>query len=111
MPDFPTMDAPRAVADAEYGRVIIDEYRPLEPYIPEMDGWVSMPVRFAYSEVDGFYLEIGPYDLGTGAINTLREMIARYDRGIGPTDHRLCTCSMTQTIGDCPRHDGPEGEQ
>lgn len=78
--DFPTMDAPRS---PDIGRVIIDEYRPLEPYIPEMDGWVSWPVRFAHSQVAGFYLEIGPYDLDAADILNLRRAIAAYDAAIG----------------------------
>jgi hypothetical protein len=24
---------------------------------------------------------------------------------------QTCTCAMTQTVGDCPRHDGPEAPQ
>lgn len=27
--------------------------------------------------------------------------------GLAP-EYRVCTCSMTQTVGDCPRHDARE---
>jgi len=79
--DFPEMDAPRSTED---GRIVLDEFNPLEPYILETDFWVAMPVRLAHSSIAGLYIEIGPYDLDISDIRVLRKAIAAYDKAVGP---------------------------
>ena len=66
--DFPTLDADRSTATAEYGRVVCDVFAPVEPHIPELDDWVAMPLRLAHSQANGWYLELGPYDLNAADI-------------------------------------------
>jgi hypothetical protein len=86
MPDFPVLDAPRPVANAELGRVIIDFFDYLEPHIEELDDWISLPLRLIYSQADGFGLELGPYTLGRADIERLRAAIAAYDQASGPQE-------------------------
>lgn len=77
--DFPTLDADRSHPDREYSRTVIDVFRPVEPYITEMDSWVAMPLRLAHSQANGFYLEVGPYDMDAADIAVLRKAVAAYD--------------------------------
>lgn len=77
--DFPILDADRSHPDREYSRVIIDVLPPVEAYITEMDSWVAMPVRLAYSQSNGIYLEVGPYDLDRADIEVMRRAVAAYD--------------------------------
>lgn len=77
--DFPVLDADRSHPDREYSRHIIDVLPPVEPYITELDSWVALPVRLAYSQASGFYLELGPYDLDRADIEVMRRAVAAYD--------------------------------
>ena len=81
--DFPTLDADRSTATAEYGRVVCDVFAPVEPHITELDDWVAMPLRLAHSQANGWYLELGPYDLNAADILALRQAIAAYDAARG----------------------------
>ena len=84
MPDnFPVLDAPRTEADAELGRVILDFLGYLEPHIPETDTWCSMPLRLVYDQGGDVHIELGPYGLSQGDIETLRTAIAAYDAAAG----------------------------
>lgn len=80
---FPVLDADRSTDAIEVGRHICDVFPPIEPRIPETDYWVAMPLRLAYSQAAGWYLECGPYDLAAADINRLREAIAAYDAAVG----------------------------
>ena len=80
---FPTLDADRTADTAEVGRHICDVFPPIEPRIPETDDWVAMPLRLAYSQAAGWYLECGPYDLSSTDIDRLRNAIAAYDAAVG----------------------------
>lgn len=75
MADFPVLDGNR---DTREGRVVIDECGELQPYIDEMDGWVSMPTRVAYTPAAGIVLEIGPYTLDDREITRLGDAIRGY---------------------------------
>jgi hypothetical protein len=81
--DFPVLDADRTTDTAEVGRHICDVFAPLEPRIPETDDWVAMPLRLAYSQAAGWYLEVGPYDLDRADIEVLRAAITAYDAAVG----------------------------
>ena len=67
----------------QVGRHICDVFAPLEPRIPETDDWVAMPLRLAYSQAAGWYLEVGPYDLDRADIEVLRAAITAYDAAVG----------------------------
>jgi hypothetical protein len=79
-PGFPILDADRQGDNTMCVRTIFDVHGYVEPYIPEMDSWVSMPLRLAHSQSAGFYLELGPYDLDAADIRRLREALDAYDR-------------------------------
>ena len=81
--EFPTLDADRTAATAEYGRVVVDVLAPVEAHIPERDDWITLPVRLAHSQANGLYVELGPYDLNTADIHALRQAIAAYDAARG----------------------------
>lgn len=83
-PDFPLLDADRSTDATAVGRHICDVFPSIEPRIPETDYWVTMPLRLAYSQGAGWYLEMGPYDLNTADIGRLREAIAAYDAAVTP---------------------------
>lgn len=82
---FPVLDAPRPVADSEYGRVIFDVFGILEPYTEANDDYSSMPVRLVHDATAGFRIELGPYSLSGADINVLREAVAAYDQTTGRT--------------------------
>jgi len=44
---------------------------------------VAMPVRLAYSQSNGIYLEVGPYDLDRADIEVMRRAVAAYDAATG----------------------------
>jgi hypothetical protein len=81
--DFPVLDAPRTVANAELGRVILDFLGCVEPHLPELDDWCAMPVRLVYDQAGGWHLECGPYSLDRCDIEVLRAAIAAYDQAAG----------------------------
>lgn len=83
--DFPVLDADRQCDATECGRTVIDVFSPVEPRIPDTDYWCSMPLRLAYSQAAGWYLELGPYDLDAADIATLRKAIAAYDLAVAGT--------------------------
>lgn len=85
-PDFPVLDAPRHLDADEFGRAIADRFGFIEPYIGEIDSWVSMPLRLVHDQAAGWHLELGPYDLDAGDIQSLRQAIAAYDRARGRGD-------------------------
>jgi hypothetical protein len=85
MPDFPVLDAPRTYANEELHRCIFDVFGGIEPYIEEIDTWISMPLRLAHDEAAGWHLELGPYSLDRGDIRRLRAAIAAYDLATGAT--------------------------
>jgi hypothetical protein len=82
--DFPILDAPRTEANNELGRVILDYFGNIEPFIEETDFWVAMPLRLVHDQAGGCHLEIGPYSLDRADIEHLREAIAAYDQATGP---------------------------
>lgn len=75
MADFPVLDGNR---DMTEGREVISELGELEPFIDEIDGWVSMPVRVSCTPGAGIVLEIGPYTLDARDIAGLGDAIRRY---------------------------------
>ena len=85
-PGFDILDADRQPDPAECARTVIDYLGHIEPRIPETDYWCSMPLRLAYSQAAGFYLELGPYDLDAADILTLRKAIAAHDAATGRAD-------------------------
>lgn len=87
-PNYDILDGNRSQADEELGRDIIKDYGYIEAHVPEMDNWVSMPLRLVHDQAAGLSIECGPYDFDTADINRLREVIAAYDKAIGrtPTD-------------------------
>lgn len=82
-PAFPPMDSTRQAGNAESGRTIFDSFGYCEPYLPEVDGWASMPLRLVHDQAAGWHLELGPYDLDRSDIELLRRAIAAYDRAVG----------------------------
>ncbi len=80
---LPILDSDRATAPAESGRHICDVLPPVQPYVPEIDNRVTMPVRLAYSMTAGWCLEVGPYDLDAADILALRQAIAAWDDATG----------------------------
>ena len=74
---FPVLDAPREFADTELGRVVIEEFNAIEPYIEETDSWAAMPLRVVHDQGNGFHIEIGPYSLGNSDIRRLVRAIQR----------------------------------
>jgi hypothetical protein len=52
--DFPVLDAPRAYANNELGRVIGDYFGHIEPYICETDSWIAMPLRLVHDQAAGW---------------------------------------------------------
>ncbi|ODR03783.1 hypothetical protein BHQ15_17800 [Mycolicibacillus koreensis] len=84
-PNFPSLDAPRATANTEYNRDIIDILGHIEPYVGEVDYWCSMPIRLTHNQAAGFILEVGPYDLDRADIDALRAAIVAYDAATGRT--------------------------
>lgn len=83
MNDFAILDAPRAGANRELGRAIIDYLGCIEPAIDEIDAFCSMPIRLVHNDAMGFGLEVGPYDLGGSDIERLRAAINAYDQAVG----------------------------
>ena len=83
VPSFPLLDAPRADANAELSRVILDFCGYVEPNIPELDDWCSMPVRLVHDQAGGFHLELGPYGIDRRDIEVLRAAIHAYDEAVG----------------------------
>ena len=83
--DFPIMDAPRLYANNALGRVILDSFGYLEPYLEQSDSWVAMPLRLVHDQAGDWHLEAGPYALDRADIERLREAIAAYDKAIGET--------------------------
>lgn len=83
MPDFPVLDASRLIETNEFGRTIFGTFPSIEPYVGEIDSWVSMPLRLAHSQGSGWHIEVGPYDLGRADIDRLRDAIAAYDAAVG----------------------------
>ena len=81
--EFPILDADRSTDTAGFGRHVCDVFPPIEPRIPETDEWVAMPLRLAYSQAAGWYLEVGPYDFSRADIDRLRNAIAAYDAAVG----------------------------
>ena len=49
VPAFPLLDAARADANAELSRVILAFCGYVEPNIPELDDWCSVPVRLVHA--------------------------------------------------------------
>jgi hypothetical protein len=80
MPDFPILDSERN-GDNDPGRIVIQEHGAIEPYLPEIDYWCTMPVRLVYTVGLGGVIEIGPYTLNRDDIARLRAAIADYDTG------------------------------
>lgn len=77
-PNFDVLDADRTHAHDECGRGIFDSFGYVEPYVAEIDSWLSMPVRLAHSALAGWHIEIGPYDLDAADIGVLQRAIAAY---------------------------------
>lgn len=88
MTNFPILDGNR---DMTEGREVISELGELEPFIDEIDGWVSMPVRVSHTPGAGIVLEIGPYTLDARDIAGLGDAIRRYHdiTNHGPTIWRI----------------------
>lgn len=84
-PRFPSLDASRATATAEYNRAIIAFLGRIGPYLGEVDYWCSMPLRLTHNQAAGFILEVGPYDLDRADIDALRAAIVAYDAATGET--------------------------
>jgi hypothetical protein len=84
---FPIVDVRRTYANENLQRSILDCFGPIEPYSPESDSWVVMPVRLVHHAAGGFRLEIGQYDFGHKEIDTLRKAIAAYDQAVGRIPH------------------------
>jgi hypothetical protein len=82
-PDFPVLDAQRHTETNEFGRVIVDTFGFVEPYIRGVDSWVSIPLRLAHDQAADWHLELGPYDLDRADIECLRAAIAAYDQATG----------------------------
>lgn len=82
-PAFPLMDSTRQGGNTELARVVFDHLGFAEPYLDEVDGWCSMPVRLAHDQAAGWHLEFGPYDLDRSDIELLRRAIAAYDKAVG----------------------------
>lgn len=80
---FPVLDAPRTEANHSLGRVILDYHGELEPYIEEIDSWISMPVRLVHDQAAGIHLEIGPYSLDRRDIERLHAALTAYDQATG----------------------------
>lgn len=85
MSDFPVLDAPRPIANAEHARVILDAFGDAEPFIEEIDGWLSMPLRLVHDQANGFHIELGIYSLDASDIWALRRAIEAYDKAVGRT--------------------------
>jgi hypothetical protein len=81
MSDFPVLDAPRD--HALTGRVIIDSFGDVEPYVEEMDSWVAMPLRLVHSQLAGWHLELGPYALNRRDMQRLSAAITAYRQASG----------------------------
>lgn len=89
-PDFPVLDSDRAHANKEYARVVLDFLGYIEPYVEEVDSWVSMPVRLAHDQAGGLRLEIGPYTLAAADTLRIRDAIRSYDTCVnGPSIRRI----------------------
>lgn len=86
--DFPVLDADRAADGYVCHRAILDVFPAVEARVPDLDNWVSMPVRLAHSQAAGMYLEVGPYDLDRTAIDALRRAVAAYDAAVRPQEGR-----------------------
>jgi hypothetical protein len=80
MSDFPILDGPRT---DEFGRVVIDDLGVIEPYIDEVESWITMPIRLVLGPLTGWLIEVGPYSLDEVDIEYLRAAIATYDRATG----------------------------
>jgi hypothetical protein len=75
---FPELDSTRTEANCP-GHQIISEHGTIEPFVDEMDTWVSIPVRVAVNAGAGLCIEVGPYTLGRQEIDRLRAAIFDYD--------------------------------
>ncbi|MDG5772366.1 hypothetical protein [Mycolicibacterium fortuitum] len=82
-PDFEVVDSPRALANEEFHRVVMDFFGHVEPYMDDTDDWRSMPLRLAHDQVQSWHIELGPYDLDRADIELLRRAIAAYDQAAG----------------------------
>lgn len=87
MTDFPILDGNR---ESTEDRMVISECGELEPYIDEVDGWVSMPVRVSHTAGAGVVLELGPYSLDARGVARLRDALRSWDCATnGPTIWRV----------------------
>lgn len=76
MSDFPILDGNR---ESTEDRMVISECGELEPYIDEIDGWVSMPLRVTTTPGVGIVLEVGPYTLDGRDVARLRAALDHWD--------------------------------
>ncbi len=80
MPDFPVLDATYAVANAELGRVVIQELGTIEPHVDETDASCTIPIEPCTTRRPMCSpLELGPYSLSETDICRLREAIRAFD--------------------------------
>ncbi|MGV0618169.1 hypothetical protein ABQE58_25075 [Mycolicibacterium elephantis] len=79
MPDFPVLDAPRTEGNRTLGRVVFDHLGVIEPYIEEIDSWVTLPMRLVHDQAAGIHLEVGPYSVAGRDIERLRAALRAYD--------------------------------
>ncbi len=87
MSDFPVLDGNR---DCTEDRMVIGECGELEPYIDEIDGWVSMPLRVTTTPGVGIVLEVGPYTLNGRDVTRLRAALRSWDiANNGPSIRRV----------------------
>lgn len=75
---YPVLDFERN----EPQRALLDNLCVLEPFIPEMDGWVSLPVRLVHTQGAGLALELGPYEVSGADIGRLRAALAAFDKAV-----------------------------
>lgn len=81
---YPILDGPRANADAELSRFVIDdELQPVTPWIDETDSYVELPLRVVYHQGSGVHVELGPYSMDESDIERLRAAITAYDTARG----------------------------
>ena len=77
-PSFPVLDTERHEG-IEPGRVVLDEPCVLEPYVPEIDSWCTLPLRIVHTQGGGLTVELGPYTLTECDVDRLRDAIRSYD--------------------------------
>jgi hypothetical protein len=78
MNDFMILDTVRTDENCP-GHRVITEHGSIEPFLDELDTWVSMPLRLVHTAGNGLCLEVGPYTLDPKDIARMRSTIASFD--------------------------------